>query len=113
MGHFIKVVATAQSGKARGFIYVTKHVTTIYHTRCEHNGDGDLQEKENKTLTGKQSCAILLLCLNCRVRRRESFLCLISHYDGAVNSFGGIQFKKKLLYHLVLLVFDHDSWMTI
>jgi hypothetical protein len=31
-----------------------------------------------------------------------------------VNSFGGIPFKKKLFfYHLVLLVFDHDSWMMI
>lgn len=52
MGHFIKVVATAQSGKARGFIYVTKHVTTIYHTRCEHNGD--LQEREKQD-AGRQA----------------------------------------------------------
>lgn len=108
-GHF-KIVGTAKPGKWKD-LCVTKHVTTIYHTWCEH--DEDLQENENQTPTGKRNCVILLLCLNCHMRRRESFLCLISHYDGAVNSFGGIQFKKKLFYQLVLLVFDYDSWMMI
>jgi hypothetical protein len=64
-------------------------------------------------LTGKGGSVILLLCPNCHMRRRESFLCLTSHCDGAaLNPFGGIPFKKQISSAIFFLwSFDHDSWM--